>query len=51
MKNSNDTITNRTRALPTCSALRHRVPLSMIVICLKKQDELLGSRLKGESLH
>jgi hypothetical protein len=26
MKNSNDTIVNRTRNLPTFSALRHRVP-------------------------
>jgi hypothetical protein len=29
MKNSNDTIGNRTRDLPVCSAVRYRVPPAM----------------------
>jgi hypothetical protein len=34
IKNSNDTIGNRTRYLPVCSAVRHRVPHNYIVATL-----------------
>jgi len=51
MKNSNYTIRNRTRGLPACNAVPQPTapPFTPIHDCnlSKKQDELLGSRLKG----
>jgi hypothetical protein len=44
MKNSNDTIGNRSRDLPVCSAvpqpLRHRVPLSIFVVVKNRRENL-----------
>jgi hypothetical protein len=51
MKNSNYTNKNRTRGLPACNAVPQPTapPCTLVHDCnlSKKQNELLGSRLKG----